>query len=117
MHPERELALIAQRKSVLQLRIALRRAECAHAAATVLRPLTWLDRAISLGRQISPYVELAAGPLASFFTRTESNAGRKFGWLFRLARLLVHAFRALTRAPQARSTPPAVTSATGLFVI
>ncbi len=102
MHPERELALIAQRKSVLQLRIALRRTECAHAATTVLRPLTWLDRAIALGRQISPYVDLAAGPLASIFTRTESNAGRKFGWLFRFARLLVHAFR---RSPTRPTSP------------
>jgi hypothetical protein len=63
MYPDRELTRLAAHKATLQRDIAVRRAQCAEAAAQVAQPLEWLDRMLAWWRQLSPFAKLAAVPL------------------------------------------------------
>jgi hypothetical protein len=49
--------------------IVLHRAQCAEAAGQLARPISWLDRAIALGRRIQPVLRYIALPLGLFATR------------------------------------------------
>lgn len=58
MYPSGELKLLADRKTLLRARIAVRRWEMAVAAAEVARPIATLDRGLQIWRRISPFVKL-----------------------------------------------------------
>ena len=76
MYPSAELNLLAARKAVLRRQIAAQRARCVAAAATLSRPLGWIDRALAIGRQWAP---VAYALLRS--VRPEAPAGsRHTGW-------------------------------------
>ena len=71
MYPQRELTRLAAYKTALQWDIALRRTQCAEAAARVAQPLAWLDRMLALWRRLSPFVRFLPVLLGGFFaTRT-----------------------------------------------
>jgi len=71
MYPQRELTRLAAYKTALQWDIALRRTQCAEAAARVAQPLAWLDRMLALWRRLSPFVQFLPVLLGGFFaTRT-----------------------------------------------
>ena len=63
MYPTAELNRLAAHKAVLRRRIAAQRRDCAAAAAVLARPVAWLDRAITLGRQFLPLARAVLGPL------------------------------------------------------
>ena len=58
MYPSGELKRLADRKVLLQARIAVRRWEMAVAAAEVARPIASIDRGLEVWRRISPFVKL-----------------------------------------------------------
>ena len=58
MYPTGELKRLADRKALLQARIAVRRWEIAAAAAEVARPAASIDRGLQIWRRISPFVKL-----------------------------------------------------------
>ena len=64
MYPAKELTKLAAHKVVLRRDIALRRVQCRAAAATLGRPVAWLDRMVALWRKVSPLARLAALPVA-----------------------------------------------------
>ena len=72
MHSTAELIRLAAHKATLRRKIALRRVECATAAAKVLQPLDWLDRASALWKKRSPFAQLAALPLGLLMRRVAS---------------------------------------------
>src|SRR5207248_1856103 len=53
----------------LRARIAEHRWECIEAAATLARPLQWMDRVVATWRRFSPLVRLAGLPLAWMVAR------------------------------------------------
>jgi hypothetical protein len=74
MYPQRELIRLAAQKASLQRDIAMRRVQCAEAAARVARPLEWLDRVAAFWRKFSPIIQISALPLGflakrAFFPR------------------------------------------------
>ena len=69
MYTDRELTRLAAHKAGLRRGIALRRIQCAGAAARIAQPLAWLDRALALWRRLSPFTRLAAVPLGFLVTR------------------------------------------------
>lgn len=70
MYPDRELIQLAAHKAALQRDIALRRAQCAQAAARVAQPVAWLDRMLAFWRRLSPLAQFAAVPLGLLVQRT-----------------------------------------------
>ena len=58
MYPSGELKRLADRKTLLQARIAVRRWEMAIAAAEVARPIATIDRGLQIWHRISPFVKL-----------------------------------------------------------
>src|SRR5688572_30356422 len=73
MYPSGELNLLAARKALLQARIALRRYECAAAAAEVTRPIAAIDRGLATWHRISPFVKILGVPLGLLLTRIISR--------------------------------------------
>ena len=69
MYPTRELNRLALHKAALRRDIARHRAECADAARELVRPLEWVDRALSWWRKVSPVAKLAAVPLGAMVSR------------------------------------------------
>ena len=70
MYSHQELNRLAAHKAVLGLRIARHRADTVTAAAGVLRPLAWCDRALVAWRRASPLLKFAAVPAAVLVGRT-----------------------------------------------
>lgn len=70
MYPQRELIQLAVHKAALRRKIALRRAGWREAGAVVAQPWAWLDRALSFGRKLSPWIKFGALPLAFLLRRT-----------------------------------------------
>jgi hypothetical protein len=95
MYPERELTRLAARKAVLRGRISLRRVQCTEAAARVLRPLDWLDRARDFLMRIRPIAILAAVPIAFLAERSKSRVVRFLGPIVRLVPLILDGARAV----------------------
>ncbi len=96
MYPARELNQLLDRKTVLRKRISRRREECAACAATVLRPLAWLDWAQRLW-QLRPVWTAAA----TAFGKNWLFAASSGGWLrkaLRFAPLIWNAWRAFSGA-------------------
>jgi hypothetical protein len=83
MYPTRELNRLAVHKQALQRRITRRRHECIAAAGCIARPFAWLDRALVLWRQLSPWMHLAAVPLGMLIKRpsTPRPLGALLRWL------------------------------------
>lgn len=59
----RELNLLAQRKAVVQARIAVHRLECVVAVAELLPTLRFVDRVHGVWRRLSPWVKALGVPL------------------------------------------------------
>lgn len=69
MYPEQNLTRLAQHRAFLRSRITRHRTECAGYARSVLQPLEFLDRLISLGRRAAPLAKLALVPLGWLLMR------------------------------------------------
>jgi len=95
MYPDRELNRLAVHKAALRRSIALRRVECAAAAAQVAQPLAWLDRMLALWRQFSPLAALASVPLGFLAQRTLFRRSTLLGSLVRWGPLVFNAVRGL----------------------
>ena len=83
MYPDRELTRLAAYKAALRRGIALRRAQCAEAAARAAQPLEWLDRGLAFWRRLSPLVKYAAPPLGFLLKRSLAPRTRVLGALLR----------------------------------
>ncbi len=83
MYPEPALIRLAASKAALRRRIHARRAESMVLFTGVLRPVSWLDRALGLWRKLSPFAPLAAIPLALVLRRTGRHRAGIFGTLLR----------------------------------
>ena len=103
MYPQPELNRLAVHKAALRRRIALRRVECAEAAARVARPLEWLDRALAFWRKLAPFAQLAAVPLGLLATRTIFSRHKILGALVRWGPLVFSAVRGISGAVKTRS--------------
>lgn len=90
MYAERELADLAQRKSLVQARIAVRRLQCRLDAAQLAVPLGTVDKAVAFWRQLSPLVKTVGIPVALLGLRRFFGGGTKSGAVpkSRLAALL-----------------------------
>ncbi len=95
MYPQRELTRLALHKTALRGRIRVRRAKCAAAFAGALRPLAWADRALALGRKLSPFAKLAAIPLSLVLKRALFPRAKILGTLLRWGPGLFVALRGL----------------------
>jgi len=95
MYPESELIRLAAHKAVLRRRIAVRRAECAAAAACLIRPFEWLDRMLGYWRRLSPFVKFAAVPLGFLLKRSAAPRLRVLSTLLRWGPLVIGAVRGL----------------------
>ena len=102
MYAKRELKRLALHKARLRRSIARHRGECTTAAASITRPLAWLDRALAFWRRLAPFTQLAAVPLGILVTR---SAFSRRGLLGSLARWFPLAFAA-TRGIGALITRP-----------
>ena len=98
MYPDRELTRLAARKAALRRDIALRRAQCAAAAARVAQPLEWLDRMLAFWRRLSPLVKFAALPLGFLLKRSLAPRIRVLGALLRWGPPVLGAVRSLIGA-------------------
>ena len=96
MYPTHELNRLAAHKEALQRRIARRRRECVVAAACIVRPIAWLDRALGLWRQLAPWIPLAAVPLA--FLRPRPAGARPLGALLRWLPVITGVWRGFKSA-------------------
>ena len=105
MFPDRELIRLAAAKAALQRDIALRRAQCAEAAAQVSRPLEWLDRMLALWRRLPPLARFAAIPLGLLVQRTVFPRMKSLRWFVRWSPLVFGALRAAGRAVKTRVVP------------
>jgi hypothetical protein len=76
MYPQRDLNRLAVAKAGVRLKIAIRRLRAARAAAAVLRPLAWWDRARARWQRFSPFVRPAAWTLAFLVRRGRASASR-----------------------------------------
>src|SRR5476649_2814318 len=105
MYPQRELTRLAVQKAKVQGDIALHRAQCAVAAARVLKPLAWLDRVLAFWRRLSPLVKLAvvAVPAGLFVKRTVSPRRSILRTLLRWSPLIIGAVRGINSANKTRA--------------
>ena len=98
MYPDRELTRLAACKAALRWDIALRRAQCAVAAARVVQPLEWLDRTLAFWRRLSPLVPFAILPLGFLLKRSLAPRTRVLGTLLRWGPPVLGAVWSLTGA-------------------
>jgi hypothetical protein len=98
MYPQPQLSRLAAHKVALRRGIALRRAQCAEAAARIAQPVEWLDRMLALMRRISPLVKFAAVPLGFLAARTVFPRRKLLGSLARWSPLVLGAVRGLGAA-------------------
>jgi hypothetical protein len=73
MYPSGELARLADRKVLLQARIAVRRLECVAAAIEVCKPIGAIDRGLAVWHRISPFLKVVGVPLALMVARILSR--------------------------------------------
>lgn len=103
MYPDRELTRLAARKAALRRDIALRRAQCAEAAARVAQPLAWLDRMLAFWRRLSPLAQFAVVPLGFLVKRTVFPRLKILGSLVRWGPLVFAAVRGISSLVKIRS--------------
>ena len=102
MYPKEELTRLAAHKTALRRGIALRRIQCAEAAARVGRPLAWLDRVLAFWRRLSPLAQFAAVPLGFLVKRTLSSRLKFLSPLLRWGPLVFAAARGISSAVKSR---------------
>jgi len=106
MYPQRELTRLAAYKAALQRDIALRRAQCAEAAARVAQPLKWLDRMQAWWRRVSPLALFAGVPVSFLIERPVFPRLKILSSLVRWGPLVFGAVRGLRSAvAKARTVP------------
>jgi len=112
MYPDRELTELTERKQLLQARIALRRWECAAAAAELARPVAGIDRAVGAWRRVSPFVKFLGVPAGFLLTRFISGKRKspmaskgKLGLLLTALPLIVRGAKVVMAVRAARSAP------------
>jgi hypothetical protein len=103
MYPERELTRLAAHKATLRRDIALRRVQCAEAAARVAQPLEWLDRMLAFWRRLSPLAQVAAVPLGILVQHTVFPRLKVLRSLVRWGPLVFGAVRIISSAIKTRS--------------
>jgi hypothetical protein len=103
MYPQRELSLLAVHKAELRRDIACRRAQCALAAAQVVKPLEWLDRAVGFWRRLSPFTKFAAVPLGFLAKRALLPKGKILGAVVRWAPMIFGVVRSVHSAAKNRA--------------
>jgi hypothetical protein len=108
MYPRGQLAELAAKKTLLQARIAVRRWECAAAAAQIAKPIALIDRGLAAWRRISPIVKVLAIPagvfLAQFFKRHSARtAAKKSGKMAAVMAALPMILRGLKMAQEMRA--------------
>lgn len=69
MYADRRLAELADRKLILQARIAVRRMECAVAATNLTPPVDFVDRMWLGWKQLSPIVKMIGVPIGFLTVR------------------------------------------------
>ena len=94
MYPERTLDDLARLKARWQVRIVARRRGCASAAARVLVPLTWLDRAKQAWDRTPWIGKVLVGGLAGFVGRNGWRRGGRLASRARCSMAIGIAFRA-----------------------
>jgi hypothetical protein len=110
MYPRGELIELAERKRLLQARIAVRRWECAAAVVELSRPIAHVDRGIALWQRISPFMKLLALPAGLIFARIlgrgrgARRGARKKGKIAALLAALPMIFRAVKFLLQIRAS-------------
>ncbi len=104
MYPQRELTLLADRKTVLRQRIALRRAQCAADAIRVTKPLEWLERALTLWRRIPPLAKTVAIPLGLLVIKRTMFPRQKIKFLGSLLRWGAVVYGAIASGRKANQT-------------
>lgn len=98
MYPQGELTRLAAYKVALRRDVALRRAQCAGAAARATQPLAWLDRMLAFWRRLSPLVRFAAVPLGLLVARSVFSRRKILGSLVRWGPLVFGAVRGVRSA-------------------
>jgi hypothetical protein len=102
MYPQRELIRLAAYKTALRWDIALRRTQCAEAAARVAQPLAWLDRMLALWRRLSPFAPLAGVLLGWTATRIVFPRRKILGSILRWSPLVLGLARSIGSAVKIR---------------
>ena len=102
MYPQRELIRLAAYKSALRRDVALRRAQCAGAAARMAQPVEWLDRMLVFWRRLSPLAQFATVPLGLLVARTVFPRLKILGSLARWGPLVFGAVRGLSSVVKTR---------------
>jgi hypothetical protein len=105
MYPQRELTRLAAYKTALQWDIALRRTQCATAAARVVQPLAWLDRMLACWRRLSTFGPLAVVLLGWTVTRTVFPRRKILRSLLRWAPLVLGLVHSIGSAVKIRGGP------------
>ncbi len=95
MYPSGELSLIAIHKSMLRVRIAQRRRQCAEAGAVIARPFHFIDRARAQWRSIAPIAKVVGIPLTAFFARKFLGKATKLAVFVKMAPLAMRTARAV----------------------
>lgn len=110
MYPHGELKALANRKAILQARIAVRRWESAQAAAELAQPIALIDRGVEMWRRISPFIKLLAVPggllLAKLWKSRHPGRGRPGGKIGLLLAAVPAILRGLKFFQEMRATPP-----------
>lgn len=101
MYPTGELNSLAARKDLLRRHIALRRVVTILSAQRALRPVRVADRLWAEWRRLSPFLRLAAGPLAALFGRGLARKRRVIGSLIRWGPALAGLWRGFKRTRRA----------------
>jgi hypothetical protein len=108
MYPQRELIRLAAYKTALRWDIALRRTQCAEAAARVAQPLEWLDRMLAFWRRLSsftPFAPLVTVLLGRVVTRAIFPRRKILRSLLRWGLLVLGIVRGIGSAVKIRGGP------------
>jgi hypothetical protein len=95
MYPQPQLNHLAAQKAALRWNIAVRRTQCAEAAARVVKPVQWLDRMLALWRRLPPLPLFAAMPLGFLVTRAIFPRQKILGAIVRWSPLVFGAVRGI----------------------
>lgn len=103
MFPSRQLTALAERKTFLQQRLALRRARAVIEAGRVARPLHLADALYAHWRQLAPLVKTLGVPFALWTGRRLSRRGPRgaaglIGTALRFAPVVLAAVRGFRSA-------------------
>jgi hypothetical protein len=103
MYPDRELIGLALHRKILRRRIARRRSECVAAAATLARPIAWLDRVVDFWRKLSPLAQIALPSLGALAVRKVFSGHKILNLALRWAPWVAGAVRGFKAATAKRA--------------